>query len=96
MNLKQYLINEGPRRLAGRQRIYRFPNGYGASVIDGTMAHLYPFHTEIAVIKFMDKNSNKFKVVYDTPITNDVIVTMNTVEELQYLIKIKDLRRIKK
>lgn len=50
------------------QTIYKFPNGYGASIIK--FKYIY-FGIEIAVLKF-DKKGN-WDIDYSTPITNDVI-----------------------
>lgn len=57
--------------LGERQRIYRFDNGYGASVVRFTYS--YGFEQglwDLAVIKFNDED---YELVYDTEITNDVI-----------------------
>lgn len=50
------------------QTIYKFPNGYGASVIKFNYKY---FGIEIAVLKF-DKDGN-WGIDYRTSITNDVI-----------------------
>ncbi len=50
----------------GTQRLYRFDNGYGASVV----RHAYSYGTELAVIRW---NGGDFDLVYDTPISADVI-----------------------
>ena len=62
-----------PAGLGGRQRIYRFDNGYGASVVQGSVtyggdASLF----ELAVIRFQGESNEEFTLVYDTPITDDV------------------------
>ena len=53
----------------GTQQIYRFDNGYGASVINSTIS----YGTEMAVIKFRSKDNADYVLVYDTPITDDVL-----------------------
>lgn len=76
----------------GTQTIYKFPNGYGASVICGG---LYTFGDdehpyELAVIKFRtDKDG--FDLCYDTPITDDVIGYQTGEQIIQLLMQIKDL-----
>jgi len=55
----------------GEQRIYRYANGYGASVVCNEYSYggndgLW----ELAVIRWRENN---FDIVYDTPITDDVI-----------------------
>ena len=56
----------------GTQKRYRFPNNYRTSVVK----HKYSYGGdeglwELAVLKF--DNEHNSKIVYDTPITNDVI-----------------------
>ena len=56
-----------------QQLIFKFDNGYGASVVRGPYTYggdsgLF----ELAVIKF---DGNRHDLVYDTPITNDVLTT---------------------
>ena len=53
----------------GAQTIYRFPNGYGASVVVGGYAY---GGRELAVLRFAG-DSDKFYLTFDTPITGDVI-----------------------
>jgi hypothetical protein len=55
----------------GYQWVWRFENGYGASVIK----HAYSHGLELAVIFWPnpDDSHDTFRLTYATPITNDVI-----------------------
>lgn len=55
----------------GTQEIYRFENGYGASVLRGC-AFAYG-GLELAVVKFHGEEPIDFSLSYDTPITNKLI-----------------------
>lgn len=76
------------------QWIFKFDNNYGASVIChkirgyistyGSVEKPY----ELAVIRF---SSDSFELVYDTPITDDVIGYLNEKEVEEYLEKIENL-----
>jgi len=65
----------------GIQKIYRFPNDYGASVVRFKMMLVggYGSYTdneeewELAVIKFDGEDNDKFDLEYDTEITDDVM-----------------------
>ena len=90
------LVKEGG---SGFQKIYRFSNGYGASVVRfKLMGGRYGSYTdnetefELAVLKFNSKNNKDFKLVYDTPITEDVVghLTEDGVEEKLQAIKVLD------
>lgn len=65
----------------GIQLIYRFPNGYGASVIE----HSFSKGLEIAVLDSNDK------LTYSTPITNDVIGYLTSEEAVEIIEKISEL-----
>ena len=83
---------------SGTQRLYKFDNGYGASVVRfviGTnpiTGETYGSYTdgddewELAVINFTDEG---FRLVYDTPITDDVLghLTEDDVEKTLVAIK---------
>ena len=63
----------------GSQRIYRFPNGYGASVV--RHEHSYGGRQGLFELAVLDSND---ELCYDTPITSDVIgwLTSKQVDEL--------------
>lgn len=57
------------------QKIYRFRNGYGASVIRNSISYGHELGLwEVAVIKW---NEDEWSLCYDTEITNDVIGYLN-------------------
>ena len=73
-----------------KQKIFKFSNGYGASVIDGFGAYggdLGLF--ELAVVRF-DENDD-FCLCYSTPITSDVIGYLTQAEADDLLDRIEAL-----
>lgn len=72
------------------QTVYKFPNGYGASVIKFNYVY---FGIEIAVLRF-DKNG-KWDIDYSTPITNDVIGGLDEESRDSVLQQIFELKEIK-
>lgn len=72
------------------QTIYKFSNGYGASVIKFNYVY---FGIEIAVLRF-DENGN-WDIDYSTPITNDVIGGLNEESRDSVLQQIFELKEIK-
>jgi len=79
----------------GIQMIYRFENGYGASIVRAKIGETYVTYTdnekewELGVIKFYGDDPDSFHLCYDTPITDDVIghLTADEVEEILWKIK---------
>ena len=74
-----------------QQWIFKFENGYGASVIKhygsyGWEEDLF----ELAVIKVTD---NEWELCYSTPITDDVIGHLTNNDVIRYLNKIKRLEK---
>lgn len=53
---------------AGEQRLFHFPNGYGASVVRGP--HTYGGSEGLFELAVLDADG---RLTYDTPITGDVI-----------------------
>lgn len=68
-------------RNGGVQTIYRFDNGYGASVVN----HSFSYGTEMAVIKFTGSGLEDFGLCYDSGITNDVLGHLNHTDVERYL-----------
>lgn len=54
----------------GIQHVYRFDNGYGASVVN----HLSSYGVELAVVVWKGPTAphHSFKLTYDTPVAGDV------------------------
>ena len=71
----------------GWQKIFRFDNGYGASLV----RHAYSYGTEMAVLKFNSESNLDFKLVYDTPVTDDVLGHLSPSEIDEYLEDISKL-----
>jgi hypothetical protein len=73
-------VDARPLESGAIQKIYRFANGYGASVVKGE--HTYGGEEglwELAVIIFAKgtDNNHTYQLVYDTPITQDVEGNLN-------------------
>jgi len=73
-------VDARPLESGAIQKIYRFANGYGASVVKGD--HTYGGEEglwELAVIIFGKgtDNNHTYELVYDTPITQDVEGNLN-------------------
>ena len=88
-------ISEKPHAIGnGTQRLYRFDNGYGDSVVQfmfgggagsyGASAGLW----ELAVLRWSGEH---FELTYDTPITRDVLGHLDEDEVQDYLRQIRDL-----
>ena len=75
----------------GVQYLFRFDNGYGASVVkhDGSYGHGSDLW-ELAVIYF--EGESAWHLTYSTPITNDVEGWLTDEEVRKLLQKIKDLQ----
>ena len=76
----------------GEQRLYRFTNGYGASVIQHSCSYgneegLW----ELAVIHYDD--NGKYKLDYSTHITDDVLGHLSEDEVELILVSIDELPR---
>lgn len=90
--MEQYIKSKGihPAGLGGTQTIYKFPNGYGASVISGEYFYTDIEHPyELGVLKFDDEGNGH--ITYETPITDDVIGHLTEEDVQDTLLQIKAL-----
>lgn len=86
LNFEQF-ANDPLSRTGKRSRIY-FDNGYGASVVSHTYSYGGPQGLyEIAVLR-------DDEIVYDTPVTSDVIGYLEEDEVTDILSKIQQLPRL--
>jgi hypothetical protein len=79
INVKDYIYST-TQHLGGIRELYKFPNGYGASVIYGGIVNMFrPADSiEIAVLKFNDDGT--YDITYDTPLTDDVLIVKGLYE----------------
>lgn len=79
----------------GVQHLYRFPNGYGASVVCSMFSYggdqsLW----ELAVIYWPDPENQdiyNFDLTYETPVTSDVVGHLNSEDVTELLTQIEAL-----
>ena len=75
--MRNYYISKGVfigRGLidGGIHYVFRFENGYGASIIKGSSTYGGPQDLwELAVVRFFEEESIEYKVNYDTEITDN-------------------------
>ena len=90
----QYIVKERENSY-GFVTIYKFPNGYGASVVD-TMYNVYRKPDEYSISKDvryfeMAVLDQKGDITYDTHITNDTLKYLDARDVIRNLIEVKDL-----
>ena len=76
----------------GTQKVYRFDNQFGASVV----SHKYSYggdrgKWELAVIKFYSDDNDDWSLTYETPITSDVIGHLDEDEVADLLTRVAEL-----
>jgi hypothetical protein len=69
---KEYLVSTKPTHGNGKQRIYQFPNGFGASVVSNEYS--YGGKKGLWELAVLDADGG---LCYDTDITDDVIGHLN-------------------
>lgn len=82
MNTQQFVTDARSHFMGGEHVIYKFPNGYGASVIpvkDYITGDILPDVLELAVLDAQGE------LTYDTPVTDDTVRV--AVEELPALLE---------
>lgn len=89
--MEEYKIIERSMN-GGTQRLYRFENNFGASVV----CHSFSYGNEqdlweLAVIEYAGASNDEFDLNYDTDITNDVLRHLSNTDLLDVLEKIKNL-----
>ena len=88
--LIQFIHLAHVNQLGVNQILFKFPNGYGASILYGWVS--YGFESglfELAVIIFDE--TGEWHLVNDTPITDDVVGYLSSQEVYDLLLQIKDL-----
>jgi len=85
---------------SGTQKIWRFPNDFGASVVQfQTGSGTFGSYTnnwgewELAVLKITGDNEDDWRLCYGTRITNDVIGHLTEEEVVKILKRIKRLKK---
>ena len=86
----KHLVVERPH-LGGVQRVYRFNDGHGLSLVNAPMLHSYPFAWEAAVINGVAETGASFRIVYDTPLSNDVEVFQSDDEANEFIERAAEL-----
>ena len=82
--IKKYLVSDSPL-FNGFQKLYKFPNSYGASVIK----HAYSYGLELGVIIW---DGDDWDLCYDTPITDDILGYLDNKELEKILMDIYELK----
>lgn len=86
---EDYLLVRTDREFGGIQYVFKFDNGYGASVVKGFSTYGAADDLwELAVLHF---DGDEWSITYNTPITDDVIGYLTDEEVGEYLEQIKNL-----
>ncbi|MGI9504235.1 MAG: hypothetical protein ACR2RE_14395 [Geminicoccaceae bacterium] len=91
--IDDYLLLERPHPggLDGVQRLYRFPSGYGLSLVNSPMLHSYSFAWEAAVLKNVKENGDFDSLTYDTELTSDVEVFVSDTKANEFIKRAAEL-----
>ena len=86
INLDKYIIHHSNGYK--KQVVLKFPNNYGASLVQNRLFGIDDGLYEIAVLTF---DNETWQICYDTPITDDVIGYLTEKEVMDTLQQIFDL-----
>ena len=89
----KYIIGAGehPAGIGGQQMKLRFPNSFGASIIQTPFSYgADEGRFEMAVLYFPTK-ANDYELTYDTEITDDVLGHLTPNDCLEYLAQVQAL-----
>lgn len=87
----EFELPHDPELHNGQQNVFRFPNNMGASVVSHDNSYGKQKFWELAVIRFFSDDNDNWDIVYDTPITQDVLGWLTIPEVLNTLQEIKSL-----
>lgn len=86
---EKYIQKQTNDKYFGEQTLYKFDNGFGASIIFRPRSYGYEQGlVELAVIQWLD---GTFTLSYDTYLTNDVLGNLNEEQAKLTLQRIKEL-----
>jgi len=86
-------VRSHPSGMGGWQALWRFDNGWGASVVMSSFSYGgISGLAELAVIKFGSEEPDDFKITYSTPITEDVLGHLNKDAVFDILLRIQNLK----
>ena len=85
------LLIEKPHPLGGTQRLYKFANGKGLSVINGRELHSYPFAWEVAVVNGIKDDGSFTDIDYTSNLTEDIEVFASDDETNAFISKAKEM-----
>lgn len=89
--IRNAIVGNRPRATSGRQIVFRFPNGYGASLINGWGTYSSAGTGELGVAKWHGPGDDDWDLNYDTPVTSDVISGVDLPELIRLLTRIAKL-----
>jgi hypothetical protein len=81
------MMVEKEKRMNDYKQVFKFDNGYGASVVSNAMS--YGGSKGLFEVAVLDKDGN---IAYNTTVTNDVVGWLDFAEVADILNKIKELK----